>query len=807
MTCSLEIAARIMHGGIDTCTLLVGRGICSSFAFPPSGQKLLSDSLLQLKGYPSIGKVLWFGFGIKNVVHILSETEQGAFCVSASAALAIPYNSFQAAQVWRAYCMLKGAPREFTPSIHQWKCLVDACAGSLLKSNFPHHFDEFSRTLAPQPSVSRSPAPPAELAKALATLGDLSQRKVSSAVFVGGVECAWLAAVAKCLLCLTIEIHDERDNCVYQWAGEQGVSVQAVFKPEIQNSGLTSSTTLVQRICFVCRGEELVHERVDFLTPGIRYRNKWSTILSDSFPHWKRFIESPAALYFPELLQFVAIHSEHYFSTSSPIRRERTDFPWWLYWNSEDTILYHPCRTGQELLQFAYKLFPELPGSPLLNVSEDTRGTKIEGRIAQTLQRIARSCNCINCHDTRHPASMKEFVCLQRLALAIVRLVLILSPVRIHEDIPPSPAALRQVYICTSGPTIVSGTLVPRSGIEIVLYLFTGQFLSNRSLGTESSLTGASVGGVCVFLSLLKGLSESPLDATTIEVIPGQIKHEERSYKLIADIEEAESGINMHPLLQKISDGFLSKGDFRFELIAEEMEDREILSVSYRASLPKGIVIWMRLAALQKHLRSCLSFHTCSSQGCPNSLQTNGKTHRWLIDKKRSSTASAEEEQNSFEFYTPSSWLLLDWNAWQLPKRGATSPLQHLDIDVYHACNETILLFLLVVHCRRHLEIGSGTFSKSLVMQAPGGENCIVRTTLSDWSKNVPEREAEGGRKPTYLSDILVMNNATKRLLIRNRPIDLGQHGKELAFDIVVEEDKRTPSLHKPSWNIFRRIS
>lgn len=702
--------------------------------------------------------------------------------------------------------MLKGTPREFIPSVHQWKCLVDACAGSLHRSNFPHHFDEFSRTLAPHVSASRLPAPPAELAKALATLGDLSQKKVSSAVFVGGVECAWLAAVAKCLLCLTIEIHDERGDCVYQWSGQQGVPAQAIFKPEIQNSGPNSSTALVQRICFVCRGTELVHERIDFLTPAIRYRNKWSTILSDSFPPWKRFAESPAMLYFSELLQLVAIHSEHYFSTSSSIKRERTDFPWWLYWNSEDTILYHARHTGQELLQFAHRLFSELPGSSLLNVSGDTRTAKIEARIAQTLQRIAGSCNCIYCRDMLHQSSEKESVCFQRLALTIVRLVLILSPVSIHEDIPPSPAALRQVYICTFGPTIVSGALVPRSGIELVLYLFTGQFLSNRTLSPEKTITGASIGGVCVFSTLLKDLDKSPLDATTIEVIPGQIKHEERCYRLITDMQEAESGTNIRSLLQRISDPSLDQGDFRFELIAEEVEDREILSVSYRASLPNGVETWMRLATLQKHLRSCLSFHSCSSQGCPNSLQTNGRIHRWSIDKKSSSTSPTEEKHNTFGFGTQSSWLLLNWNAWQLPKGGVTPPLQHLNIDVYHARNEIILLFLMVVHCQRRLEIGSGTFSKSLIMQAPSGANCMVRTTLSDWSKNEPERNVQGGRKPSYSSDFLAMNNATKRLSMRSRSVDRGQHGEELAFDVVTEEEK-TPKSHKNSWNIFRRIS
>lgn len=250
----------------------------------------------------------------------------------------------------------------------------------------------------------------------------------------------------------------------------------------------------------------------------------------------------------------------------------------------------------------------------------------------------------------------------------------------------------------------------------------------------------------------------------------------------------------------------ICQGDFRFELIAEEVEDREILSVSYRASLPNGVEIWMRLAALQKHLRSCLTFHRCSSQGGPNSLQTNGTIHRWSIDKKSSSTSSTEEEHNTFGFDTQSSWLLLNWNAWQLPKGGVTPPLKHLDIDVYQARNEIILLLLLVVHCRRRLEIGSCTFSKSLIMQAPSGANCMVRTTLSGWSKKEPERNVQGGRKPSYSSDFLAMNNATKRLSMRSRPVDRGQHGEELAFDVVTEEDK-TPKSQKTSWNIFRRIS
>ncbi len=45
MTCTLDVAARIMNAGLDMCTPMVGRGLCSSFSFPTTGQLLLRASL------------------------------------------------------------------------------------------------------------------------------------------------------------------------------------------------------------------------------------------------------------------------------------------------------------------------------------------------------------------------------------------------------------------------------------------------------------------------------------------------------------------------------------------------------------------------------------------------------------------------------------------------------------------------------------------------------------------------------------------------------------------------------------------
>jgi hypothetical protein len=279
-----------MNAGLDMCTAMIGRGLCSSFSFPTTGQLLLRASLDQLITVrASVERILEFGFGLKSTVYTLCETEQGSFCVALSAALAFPYTSFQAAQIWREYCILRGTPANFNPSVHQWVHLIDVCSGSLHKSNFRHHFDVFSRTLCPEASSSNLAAPPAEVAKALATLADLSQRKISNAVFVGGIECAWLAAVAKCLLCLPIEVHDKSGHCSYQFMPSPGACFQATFKSDDCGRNQDSNSALVQRTCFVTSGTALLHERVDFLTSVIRHRSSWSTILSDSFISWNLF--------------------------------------------------------------------------------------------------------------------------------------------------------------------------------------------------------------------------------------------------------------------------------------------------------------------------------------------------------------------------------------------------------------------------------------------------------------------------------------------------------------------------------------
>jgi hypothetical protein len=142
-------------------------------SFPPKVQMELMDSLSHIKGSCSYSKVLWFGFGIKHIVHDLSTTEEGAACVAICTALATVYTPFQAAQVLRELSLLKGASQQLHPTVHQWAALVQVCAGSLTRSRFPIHFDTFTRLLSPRDRAPRKPVNAREIAKALAILASL----------------------------------------------------------------------------------------------------------------------------------------------------------------------------------------------------------------------------------------------------------------------------------------------------------------------------------------------------------------------------------------------------------------------------------------------------------------------------------------------------------------------------------------------------------------------------------------------------------------------------------------------------------
>lgn len=101
MQISVAVLARLSKAGVDPFTLQVGKAACFNIALGPPGQERISDEIFKLKKYSSYGELIWFGFGVKQIVTDLAETEEGMTLVGLCTALTTTYDSLFTARVLR----------------------------------------------------------------------------------------------------------------------------------------------------------------------------------------------------------------------------------------------------------------------------------------------------------------------------------------------------------------------------------------------------------------------------------------------------------------------------------------------------------------------------------------------------------------------------------------------------------------------------------------------------------------------------------------------------------------------------------
>jgi hypothetical protein len=238
--------------------------------------------------------------------------------------------------------------------------------------------------------------------------------------------------------------------------------------------------------------------------------------------------------------------------------------------------------------------------------------------------------------------------------LTLIRFILILAPVTVHEHVPPSPAALKQLYYCS----------MVESGIGLILFLFTGRIPARK---LPDTLSAGSTGGVCVFLSLLKDINFSPLDAMAVEVIPGHIAHGSHLYHFITDATTAK--VDSMDVLRNLKEGLeLTKDDTsQFQLIAEDVEDKDQLAVSYRAKIAGNLNPTLRPAMLQHSTLDLIKIHDCRFPDCPLSFEVEPSLgDRWSFRFNGPSKSFADDDTPIDHSPHRRYWSLLRWNAWHM---------------------------------------------------------------------------------------------------------------------------------------------
>ena len=528
---SVAVLARLSKAGIDAFTLRFGQAICCNFALEPRAQELVSEAIHKAKKYPSYGDLMWFGFGIKDIVTDLADTEEGLTLVALCAALSTTYDNTFAAQVIRELCALCKAPQSFTPALRQWKTLVELCAGILTSSHCVTLANGFRRLICGHlglPLDSRhSPTTSTALAEAIMTLARISKRSLLSATISGALDCAWLAAFAESILSLSVGLCDSSGDFFYRSRQCAEAHPQLTILLCNANTARGGELLLRSKASVIPQGQSLLQKDPALHgTSLLNWQSPWSTILHDVFGesvdrllaiHVSKTDDGQATAFVQylrcmSLLQRQDSRAQHRNPTADALNTSFSNHP------VNPLIWIHRNSSGSRFLSFATKRLPELPAClfdrfPLPREDfEDLTSILEYGAIA--LEAIERDCQCVQHRpeSAQRDPSKYNAICLLAMAETIVVFLWILIDSDIDVDVLPSITGLANLYTWQSPPikapksrrdafyASVMNCEYPVLGINLVFHVLSGVSVSgsHSSLPATDRLARAG-NGICVY--------------------------------------------------------------------------------------------------------------------------------------------------------------------------------------------------------------------------------------------------------------------------------------------------------------------
>ena len=595
---SFDVLNRLSRAGVEPLTIMFGSTVCSSFDLKPEAQKKVYNAVQKLKGFPSYGEVLWFGFGIKPILKDLANTESGLTCTALCAALTHSYGSFVTGQVLRELCQLNGADRSYVPSVPQFMKLADVCAGALTSTKFPELVNGFARLILPpsQRSVFNDhvPTTPKALATALEALARLSRQESLSLTFTGGLDCAWILAIAEWLLLLTVELTDESGLVVYRTrTPSRSTCTQVIVISSAKQTQRAKSVVMSSRFVCLTPGSRLI--TIDPVggsliskTPSFATCSSWETIFQDTFGNSAdELLQGKHKETLGRLLHGVAYDPTFICHGAGTSLLERMGLDW-------IQCLYLGCGDdkGSNFLHFTVRKFPELRPC-LANIDLDKPPLFTNADFENCEKDLAQPCES-------HPSNG---ACNIVMVTTILAFLVLMVSIRTgpDQDILPTSTGLRLFYRSLratdfldwrkddkQGPRSDPHALLEMNAtrleqlkshgpIERILLIFTGRESTNQF--EHSASAARSRDGVCVYSPLLEDLNITPEQAQCLFAVPGRIELEGEEYDKIGDVDSGficDSTLNT---LNTFRQPLLS-----YSLVAQVTPTRGTLHAQYRAN-------------------------------------------------------------------------------------------------------------------------------------------------------------------------------------------------------------------------------
>jgi hypothetical protein len=567
ISASISVMQRFSAAGVQPVTVAGGLALGSRFELGKKGAQNMDVALKDLSGVFGYDKLLYYGFGYRSFVNILTETKVGVNLVALCACLVDMHGVEIAANVLAALWKLEAFPEQFEPAISQFNALATACAGVVAATTFGQIADimlgdlrklkpgKSMMTRLPTGSISNTD----DIAKALHGLFQISRSTLKYIEVVGGANCSFIGAFAHWLLDLTVHVEDEAGTPIHQSTLDREtaqVRIRYCNLDGVSTELHIASTTYV----LGNHSEMLIH------TPwedklSLLVRTPWDGCLERVFWSSIQILKNVSRV-FGEFLGSAA----RIFAALARGEADVGDF------SRKDFSEFVDGTYGHGFVKSVENIFPELGrlndlGSVMLKAS-NTSFKQALSNLQMAIESLMLLCECRICKtsaskpqtDTRD--SLEDTNCILVTTMTITSLVRLVAGLERNGMINPTIPGLQQFYgqclerielsLLKNGspPTVQDAlglikrddpsstarhSLTPAYLMADVQCLFTGFRPTEDEIRRDNFRTAFSYNGICCYLEVLRGLSTNAAALRRIHVLPGHIQRGDREYTAVWD--------------------------------------------------------------------------------------------------------------------------------------------------------------------------------------------------------------------------------------------------------------------------------
>ncbi|KAF5683058.1 hypothetical protein FDENT_7400 [Fusarium denticulatum] len=478
---SVDVLSRLLKAGIEALTIYAARAIFSNVKLGPNGESCLHRALDKISAFPSCGKALRLGFGVKHITWSMQESAEGLNCLGICACLTEGFSTSVAAKVIRELFLLYDPQAGLTPALRQWIALVESSGGLLASSEFGLVLHGLTKLcLMDGQRNLRSSGSPKDIALALKEVFEVSAGRLDRLFLSGGADCAWIATVAHWLLDLGVKVQHQDGTVIYRPDGTRNeFSLDAQVIITYHQGGSSELQRVNRKHHIISSGNMLInhHQPQDIMSYG---RLSWESCMVDTFSGLMRTLLGPQAR-----------------STGACL-------------GSAARIFLAAMRDGEGYMEFLSKRDPQASFPPVSESSYGRGFYLLARRLLPELGAMSNICMKEELEVRPTRSGFKNLYWTQRNILITSN-----AP---HDD-PVDHGLLKSWPL--GGVLMVAQTLLAGRQHDVV--------------SCSGHLDAVSHSGLCFFLNIFTEITSDPQGACVVTAVPGRNEWKNFMYDMVRD--------------------------------------------------------------------------------------------------------------------------------------------------------------------------------------------------------------------------------------------------------------------------------